>query len=59
MTDPLLACGQLTIEESRQLKLRARALKAEQEHELERLRLAVFDSAMLRSESKACRDNRK
>jgi hypothetical protein len=58
MTDSLFARTQLAIEERRQLQLRTRALKAEQEYEREQVRLAVFESAMLRSESKAFRDNR-
>ena len=58
MTGSLLVRAQLAIEESRTLQYRSRALKAESNIEREQLRLAVLESAMLRSEIKACRDNR-
>jgi hypothetical protein len=58
MTDSLLARAQLAIEESRKLQDQSRSLKVELESQREQLRLALFESAMGRSESKAYRDNR-
>jgi hypothetical protein len=57
MNDPLFARAQLAIEESRELQRRSRVLRREYVRKRERLRLAVFESKMVRSESKACRDN--
>ena len=58
MTDPLFARAELAIQESRQLQRGSRALHADREHDRDQLRLAIFESAMVRSESKALRDNR-
>ncbi|MBV9062776.1 MAG: hypothetical protein JOY77_07580 [Alphaproteobacteria bacterium] len=59
MIDPLFARAQLAIEESRQLQLGKRALRAERECKREQLRSAIFESAMARSKSKAHRDGRR
>jgi len=58
MIDPLFGRAQLAIEESRALQDRRRALQAEYDIERGQLRLAVFECAMCRSESKARRDDR-
>ena len=58
MIDPLLARAQLAVEESRALQIRSRELQAQQLRERAQLRLAIFESAMYRSETKAHRDNR-
>ncbi|HZR72623.1 hypothetical protein [Bradyrhizobium sp.] len=58
MTDPLFARADLAIEESLHLRRSSRVLKSQFDHERETLRVAVFESAMLRSESKAYRDDK-
>jgi hypothetical protein len=58
MIDPLLARAQLAIEESRALQGQSKALQAEQLRERDELRVAVLESAMYRSETRAHRDNR-
>jgi len=56
MNDPLLARALLAIEESQALRNHDRALRAEQVHAHDELRLSVFESAMYRAEMNA--DNR-
>ena len=58
MIDPLLARAQLAIEESKALQTRKLALRAEQLHSRDALRLSIMESAMYRTESKAYRDDR-
>jgi hypothetical protein len=58
MIDPMLTRAQLAVEESRALQSQSRALRAEQLRERAQLRVAIFESAMYRSEAKAHRDNR-
>ena len=57
MKDPLLARAELAIEESYRLR-RVRVLASQRlDQAAADLRLTVFESAMLRSEIKARRDN--
>ena len=58
MTDVLFARAQLAIEESRTLQDQSHALRKSGELEREGIRRAVFDSASVRSEIKAYRDDR-
>jgi hypothetical protein len=58
MSDPLLDRAQLAIEESCLLREERRACSDIRELQIAALRLAVLESAMARSESKAYRDNR-
>jgi hypothetical protein len=58
MIDSLFVRAQLAIEESRALQSRSRALHAEQDAQRDRLRSSIFESAMLRSETKALRENK-
>jgi len=58
MNDPLLARAQLAIEESKALRREKHVLQAEQLRSREALRLAIFESAMCRTEARACREDR-
>jgi hypothetical protein len=58
MIDPLLARAQLAIEEGQRLQHQSRTLQLQHARNRELLRMAVFESAMTRSESKALRDRR-
>jgi hypothetical protein len=58
MIDPLLARAQLAIEEGQLLQRQSRTLQLQHERNREQLRMTVFESAMVRSESKALRDSR-
>jgi hypothetical protein len=57
MPHSLLARAQFAIEESRKLQHRSSTLRTECDLERRELRRVVFESAMLRSEVNACRDN--
>jgi hypothetical protein len=57
MRDPIQTRAQLVIEESRQLRAEGLRLHREHAEHLRALRLCVLESAMLRAEAKAYRDN--
>ena len=58
MTDTVLARARLAVDEAAALRERRRLLRAESERNRELLQLAVAESAMLRVEIKAHRDDR-
>jgi hypothetical protein len=59
MPDSLLTRAQFAIEESRKLQRRSYTLRTERDLERGELRRAVFESAMLRSEIDAHRDDQR
>jgi hypothetical protein len=58
MPDPLFARAQLAIEESHRLQYQRDALRTRRDLQRGELRRAVFESAMMRSEINACRDDK-
>jgi len=58
MIDPLLARAESAIEESLRLQRQRRIMRADSSYDIERLRTARLESAMLRAETKAIRDDR-
>ncbi|MGV7216214.1 hypothetical protein [Bradyrhizobium sp. UFLA05-112] len=58
MTDPLFERARLAIEESRDLQRRCRLLHADNDFERRELRRAVFESASIRTEVRAFRENK-
>jgi hypothetical protein len=59
MPHSLLTRAQLAIEESRRLQHQSSTLRTERDLERGKLRRAVFESAMLRTEVNACRDHQR
>ncbi|MCP3401705.1 MULTISPECIES: hypothetical protein [unclassified Bradyrhizobium] len=59
MRDPLFARATRAIEASRDLRSQHRLVTDRHDRALDEARLAVMESAMVRSEIKAHRDNRK
>ncbi|MHC4047674.1 hypothetical protein [Bradyrhizobium sp. 23AC] len=57
MTNALLARARLAVEENGELRRRQRHIQAQFERAREQLRLSVYESASIRSEIKARRDN--
>ena len=55
---PLLERAHLAIEDSRELQRQSQIIRRQVDRERQKLRLAVFEAAMARSESKAFRDNK-
>jgi hypothetical protein len=58
MIDSLLSRAQLAIDESHALRARKRGIITQFEEASQSLRLAIFESAMIRTEVKAYRDDR-
>ena len=58
MTDPLLSRAQLAMDESYALRERLRKIMAQFEEASSALQMTIFESAMMRTEIKAHRDNR-
>jgi hypothetical protein len=58
MHDPLLSRAVLAIEESNAIRERSRVLRVEQGRRRDQLRRAILESASMRTEAKACRDDR-
>jgi hypothetical protein len=58
MHDPLLSRAVLAIEESNAIRERSRVLRVEQDRRRDQLRRAILESASMRAEAKACRDDR-
>jgi hypothetical protein len=58
MIDPLVTRAQVALQESCQIRQERRALMAEHVNSLRELRLSILESAMMRTESKARRDDR-
>ena len=57
MTDPLFARSLLAVSENQEVREQRRSLRAQFDSEREQLRVSVYESASLRSEVKARRDN--
>ena len=59
MSDPLFLRAQRAIEENRAAREERRLLLIEQDNAIYDLRWAIYESACVRTESKARRDNKK
>jgi hypothetical protein len=57
MTDPLFARAQLAIQENAALRAQRRVIANRHDEEARHLRREILESAMLRAEIKAYRDN--
>jgi hypothetical protein len=59
MIDSLLCRARLAIEESQRMREQRRLLRAQQEKAIDELRYAVVESASIRTEVKALRDDKR